>query len=108
MIGTLSRNTAAPLPATSAKLIKVAIKPIISEFLHLLHVANIGLSVIALLGAGALYLLSGKDRKDIFKNIDYSVLVFFAALFVVTSALWSSGAISTIMSHIHDPFHNLN
>ncbi|MGC1932771.1 MAG: SLC13 family permease [Candidatus Nitrosopolaris sp.] len=79
---------------------------IISEFLHLLHIANIGLSVIALLGAGALYLLSGKDRKDIFKNVDYSVLVFFAAMFVVTSALWSSGAISTIMSQIPSPNPN--
>jgi Na+/H+ antiporter NhaD/arsenite permease-like protein len=79
---------------------------IISEFLHLLHIANIGLSVISLLGAGALYLLSGKDRKDIIKNVDYSVLVFFAAMFVVTSALWSSGAISTIMSHIPSPNPN--
>jgi len=79
---------------------------IISEFLHLLHIANIGLNVVALLGAGALYLLSGKDRKDIFKNVDYSVLVFFAAMFVVTSALWSSGAISTIMSHIPSPNPN--
>jgi len=79
---------------------------IISEFLHLLHIVNIGLSGIALLGAGTLYRLSGKDRKDIFKNVDYSVLVFFAAMFVVTSALWSSGAISTIMSHIPSPYPN--
>ncbi|MGA9153864.1 MAG: SLC13 family permease [Candidatus Nitrosopolaris sp.] len=33
---------------------------IISEFLHFVHIANIGLSVIALLGAGALYLLMVK------------------------------------------------
>jgi Na+/H+ antiporter NhaD/arsenite permease-like protein len=79
---------------------------IISEFLHLLRIANIGLSMIALFGAGALYLLSGKDRKDILKNMDYSVLVFFAAMFVVTSALWSSGAISMIMSHIPSPNPN--
>ena len=79
---------------------------IISEFLQLFHIANIGLSVISLLGAGALYLLSGKDRKDIIKNVDYSVLVFFAAMFVVTYALWSSGAISTIMSHIPSPNPN--
>jgi Na+/H+ antiporter NhaD/arsenite permease-like protein len=46
------------------------------------------------------------DRKDIFKNVDYSVLVFFAAMFVVTSALWASGAISMIMSHIPSPDAN--
>jgi Na+/H+ antiporter NhaD/arsenite permease-like protein len=79
---------------------------IISEFLHLLHIANIGLSVIALLGTGVLYILSGKDRKDILINVDYSVLVFFAAMFVVTSALWSSGAISMIMSYIPSPNPN--
>jgi Na+/H+ antiporter NhaD/arsenite permease-like protein len=77
---------------------------IISEFLHFLHIANIGLSVIALLGAGALYLASGSsDRKDILRRVDYSVLVFFAAMFVITSALWSSGAISLIISHIPAP-----
>jgi len=76
---------------------------IISEFLHFLHIANIGLSVIALLGAGTLYLVNGGNRKDILRRVDYSVLVFFAAMFVVTYALWSSGAISMIMSHIPSP-----
>jgi Na+/H+ antiporter NhaD/arsenite permease-like protein len=63
-------------------------------------------SVIALLGAGFLYLLSGTDRKEILRRVDYSVLVFFAAMFVVTSALWSSGAISMIISHIPSPNPN--
>jgi len=79
---------------------------IVSEFLHFLHIANVGLSIIALLGAAALYLVSGSDRKDILRRVDYSVLVFFAAMFVVTSALWSSGAISLIMSHIPVPNPN--
>jgi Na+/H+ antiporter NhaD/arsenite permease-like protein len=79
---------------------------IVSEFLHFLHIANVGLSIIALLGAGALYLISGSDRKDILRRVDYSVLVFFAAMFVVTSALWSSGAISLILSHIPTPNPN--
>jgi Na+/H+ antiporter NhaD/arsenite permease-like protein len=34
------------------------------------------------------------------------VLVFFAAMFVVTSALWSSGAISMLMLHIPSPNPN--
>ncbi|PWU81191.1 MAG: hypothetical protein DLM72_08340 [Candidatus Nitrosopolaris wilkensis] len=73
---------------------------IISEFLHFPHIANVGLSIIALLGAGALYLVSGSDRKDILRRVDYSVLVFFAAMVLITSAISSSGAISLIMSHI--------
>lgn len=80
---------------------------IISEFLHFLHIINIGLSVIALLGAGVLYLLSGsKERKEILKRVDYSILVFFAAMFIVTSALWSSGAISIAMSYLPTPNPN--
>jgi Na+/H+ antiporter NhaD/arsenite permease-like protein len=79
---------------------------IISEFLHFLHIANVGLSVIALLGAGVMYLVSGTDRKDILRRVDYSVLVFFAAMFVVTSALWSSGTISLIILHVLTPNPN--
>jgi Na+/H+ antiporter NhaD/arsenite permease-like protein len=59
--------------------------------------------VIALLGAAALYIVNGGNRKDILRGVDYSVLVFFAAMFVVTSALWSSGAISMITSHVTSP-----
>jgi Na+/H+ antiporter NhaD/arsenite permease-like protein len=79
---------------------------IISEFLHFLNIANLGLSTIALSGAAVLYLVSGSDRKDILRRVDYTVLVFFAAMFVVTSALWSSGAISLIISHIPAPNPN--
>jgi Na+/H+ antiporter NhaD/arsenite permease-like protein len=81
---------------------------IFSEFLHFLHIANVGLSIIALFGAAMLYLLSGNDRKEIFRRVDYSVLIFFAAMFVVTSALWSSGAIAMLTSHIPTPNPNNN
>jgi Na+/H+ antiporter NhaD/arsenite permease-like protein len=95
------------LAKTSALILLLTIAGfIISEFLHLLHIADIRLSVIALLGAAALYIINGGNRIDILKNVDYSVLVFFAAMFVVTSALWSSGVISTIMSYIPSPNPN--
>lgn len=89
-----------------APMVLLLLRFIISEFLHFLHIANIGLSIIALLGAAALYLVSGNERKDILRRVDYSVLVFFAAMFVVTSALWSSGAIAMITSHIPTPNPN--
>jgi Na+/H+ antiporter NhaD/arsenite permease-like protein len=81
---------------------------IVSEFLHFFHIVNIGLSTVALLGAGILYLMSGSnnERKEILRRVDYSVLVFFAAMFVVMSALWSSGAISMVMSHFPTPDPN--
>src|SRR5215831_19461496 len=49
---------------------------IISEFLHLLHIASIGLSKSALLAAAVLYILSGKDCKDILKNRLFCAIIF--------------------------------
>ena len=37
------------------------------------------------------------------QNVDYSVLVFFAAMFIVTAAVWSSGAISMLIKTIPVP-----
>lgn len=75
---------------------------VISELLHSLGIAELGLSVVAMLGAATLYALSS-DRTQILKSVDYSVLVFFAAMFVVTSAMWSSGAISVITGWLPQP-----
>jgi Na+/H+ antiporter NhaD/arsenite permease-like protein len=36
-------------------------------------------------------------------SVNYSVLVFFAAMFVFTYGLWSSGIISLIISHFPSP-----
>ncbi len=77
---------------------------ILSEILKFVfHFANnFSLSTIAMLGATALYALC-KERREILTSVDYSVLVFFAAMFVFTSALWSSGIISQIMSYFPGP-----
>lgn len=75
---------------------------VISEALHALKVADFGLSVVAMLGAVSLYALSD-DRAQILKRVDYSVLVFFAAMFIVTSAMWQSGAISIITGWLPNP-----
>ncbi len=74
----------------------------VSEVLQFLHVVTIHISIIAMAGAAILYAVSG-ERREIMKSVDYSVLVFFAAMFVVTSALWSSGAISLFMKHLPVP-----
>jgi Na+/H+ antiporter NhaD/arsenite permease-like protein len=71
------------------------------------HIASLSLSVIAMLGATALYALSN-ERREILVSVDYSVLVFFAAMFVFTSGLWSSGIISLAISHFPSPDrHNI-
>lgn len=76
---------------------------IVSEVLHFLGTAYFSLSAVAMLGAAAIYALSSQ-WKEIVKSVDYSVLIFFAGMFVVTSALWSSGAVSLLfMNYIPTP-----
>lgn len=75
---------------------------VISELLRFSGIATFSLSVVAMMGAAAVYALSG-ERREIARGVDYSVLVFFAAMFVVTSALWSSGAISIITGYLPRP-----
>jgi Na+/H+ antiporter NhaD/arsenite permease-like protein len=74
----------------------------VSEILKFLNIADINVSFIALGGAAALYALSGK-RREIIQNVNYPVLVFFAAMFVVMAAVWSSGIIPTMMQYIPSP-----
>jgi Na+/H+ antiporter NhaD/arsenite permease-like protein len=77
---------------------------IISDILQFAYhtTTNLSLSIIAMLGATALYALS-KERGEILVSVDYSVLVFFAAMFVFTYGLWSSGVVSMILSHFPTP-----
>lgn len=69
---------------------------IVSEVLHFINVADFSLSAVAMLGAAGIYAFSSQ-RREIMKSVDYSVLVFFGGMFVVTSALWSSGAVSLLL-----------
>ena len=78
---------------------------IISDILQFAYphaTINLSLSIIAMLGATALYALS-KERREILISVDYSVLVFFASMFVFTYGLWSSGIISLILSYFPAP-----
>ncbi len=95
---------------TDKRLAKIAVGGLVatvigffaSEVLKFFKIADISLSLIALLGAAGIYAFS-RERREIMQNVDYSVLVFFAAMFVVTSAVWSSGAVPMIMKYIPLP-----
>jgi len=77
----------------------------ISEVLHFLHLFDMPLSIVALIGATAIYVTS-RSRYEIIKNVNYRVLVLFVAMFIVTSALWSSGAVSLFMKDLPNPNPN--
>ncbi len=78
---------------------------ILTEILLYLRIANIELSLIALLGAGILYTLS-KQRKEILLSIDYRTLIFFISMFIFTSGLWYSGTISNLIQTFPNPNPN--
>lgn len=79
---------------------------IVSDILHLLHVVTLNLSVIAIFGATIIYAFSSR-RQEIVKKVDYTILIFFAAMFIVTQAMWSSGAIHLLfMRFIPQPDPN--
>ena len=78
---------------------------ILSEILFYLKIADIELSIIALLGAGLLYSLT-KQRKEILLSVDYPTLIFFISMFIVTFSLWHSGAITSLIQIFPNPNPN--
>ncbi|MEV0802960.1 ArsB/NhaD family transporter [Kribbella sp. NPDC050281] len=53
-------------------------------------------SVVALLGAGLLVLISGVKTKDYMGSVEWQTLLFFAGLFVMVGALVKTGAIGRL------------
>jgi Na+/H+ antiporter NhaD/arsenite permease-like protein len=57
-------------------------------------------SVVALLGAGLLVLISGLQTKDYMSSVEWQTLLFFAGLFVMVGALVKTGVISSLAGQI--------
>ena len=74
----------------------------ILQFLNYFSDRGLSTGLITILGAIVLYTVS-KERAELIKSVDYSVLIFFAAMFVFTAGLWTSGLISEIISFIPNP-----
>jgi Na+/H+ antiporter NhaD/arsenite permease-like protein len=53
-------------------------------------------SIVALVGAGAMVLVSGVDVPEVLREVEWSTLVFFMGLFVMVAGLVHTGVISVI------------
>src|SRR5947209_5409066 len=73
-----------------AVLLLVFVGFIVSEAIHLQP------SLVALLGAGALILISGLDKSDYLANVEWDTLLFMVGLFVMVGALFKTGVIRTL------------
>ncbi|HYJ68470.1 MAG TPA: ArsB/NhaD family transporter [Nocardioidaceae bacterium] len=59
-------------------------------------------SIVALLGAGMLVLISGLDQDDYLVDIEWETLLFFVGLFVMVGALVDVGAIDKLADALAD------
>lgn len=59
-------------------------------------------SVVALLGAGVLIVISGLERSDYLSGVEWETLLFFAGLFVMVGALVDTGAIAALANAATD------
>jgi Na+/H+ antiporter NhaD/arsenite permease-like protein len=53
-------------------------------------------SVVALLGAGVLVLVSGLEPKDYMASVEWETLLFFAGLFILVGGLVKTGVVETL------------
>jgi anion transporter len=63
-------------------------------------VFQIAPSVVALLGAGVLVLISGVATKDYMSSVEWQTLLFFAGLFVMVGALVKTGVIGKLADQV--------
>ncbi|MFI6366214.1 SLC13 family permease [Nocardia sp. NPDC050630] len=61
-------------------------------------ILHIDPSVVALLGAGVLVLVSGTEPEDYLSGVEWETLLFFAGLFVMVGALVETGVVETMAS----------
>ncbi|EUA09532.1 arsenical pump membrane family protein [Mycobacterium kansasii 732] len=59
-------------------------------------VLHIQPSVVALLGAGVLVVISGLERSDYLSSVEWDTLLFFAGLFVMVGALVKTGVVDKL------------
>ncbi|AFM16955.1 Na+/H+ antiporter NhaD-like permease [Mycolicibacterium chubuense NBB4] len=59
-------------------------------------VLHIEPSIVALLGAGVLILISGVEKSDYLDSVEWETLLFFAGLFVMVGALVKTGVIADL------------
>ncbi|WP_329408194.1 ArsB/NhaD family transporter [Nocardia vinacea] len=65
-------------------------------------ILHIDPSVVALLGAGVLVLISGTEPEDYLSGVEWETLLFFAGLFVMVGALVETGVVEKMASWAAD------
>jgi Na+/H+ antiporter NhaD/arsenite permease-like protein len=82
-------------PTTARRILIVLGGAILLFFLHdMLHISP---SFVALLAAALAFLWVRPDIEEVFKRVEWSVLVFFSALFVMVGGLEAAGVLESVV-----------
>jgi len=82
-------------PKTARKILIVLMGAILLFFIH--HILHISPSFVALGAAAVALVVVQPDLNEVLKRIEWSVLIFFAALFVMVGGLEASGVLESIV-----------
>ena len=82
-------------PQTARHILTVLIAAILFFFLH--HTLHIAPSFVALGAAAVALMWVQPDINEVLKRVEWSVLIFFAALFVMVGGLEASGVLESIV-----------
>jgi len=86
-------------PRTARRILIVLGVAILFFFLH--HTLHLSPSFVALGAAAAALLWVRPDINDVLKKVEWGVLVFFAALFVMVGGLEAAGVLESVISLLH-------
>ena len=95
---TLNANSFIKDKALLIKSLVVLTLVIVAFVLH--SVLHIDPSVIAMIGAGALVMISNLKPEQFARDVEWGTLVFFAALFIMVGALVNVGALKVVADSI--------
>ena len=93
-----------PHPVPKLDRILFAIVCIVFVSIFVCFVAGLNLAWTALAGAALVMVLARRDTHEVLKLIDWHLLVFFAALFVVVDGLTNTGLPDAIYRHLQPVF----
>src|SRR4029450_6145163 len=98
---TIQRSEVAP-PPLDRKLIAIAFAVFALLFAGV--IGGFNLAWTALAGGALLMVLARRDTHEVLKLVDWHLLVFFAALFVVVEGLSDTGLLDAIYRHMQPMF----
>ena len=59
-------------------------------------ILNLSIPLIAVVGSALVLMVSKQKAKDVFEGVDWSLLLFFASLFIIVAAVKQSGVLASV------------